>query len=91
LAGTGPQRHQLDHTLSATDRLMSYHVFPRHLQVGDRFSDETGEWQIASRPYSTEGGQRIHTPVRRVDQPATVADRTWIAHERICVKALSGF
>jgi hypothetical protein len=68
-------------------RLMSYHVFPRHLQVGDRFSDETGEWEVASRPYSTEGGKNIHTHVRRVDQPATVEDRTWIARERIHVRA----
>ena len=39
-------------------RLLSYHVLPLHLQVGDRFSDETGEWEIASRPYSTAGGKR---------------------------------
>ena len=39
-------------------RLLSYHVLPLHLQAGDRFSDETGEWEIASRPYSTAGGKR---------------------------------
>ena len=48
-------------TLSATSetkhqgkqiRLLSYNVLPMHLQVGDRFSDETGEWEIASRSYS---------------------------------------
>ncbi|PYN47973.1 MAG: hypothetical protein DMD95_03815 [Candidatus Rokuibacteriota bacterium] len=39
-------------------RFLSYHVLPLHLQVGDRFSDETGEWEIASRPYSTAGGKR---------------------------------
>src|SRR5215813_3028520 len=68
-------------------RLPSYHVLPRHLQVGDRFFDETGEWEVASRPYSTAGGQGIHTQVRKVDQPATVEDRTWIVHERIRVRA----
>ena len=68
-------------------KLMAHHVFPRHLQVGDRFSDETGEWEVASRPSSTDDGKIIHTYVQRVDQPATVEDRTWIAHERICVKA----
>jgi hypothetical protein len=57
-----------------------------HLQVGDRFSDETGEWEVASRPYSTAGGESVHASVRRVDQPATVEDRTWVAHERIRVK-----
>jgi hypothetical protein len=67
-------------------RLRSYHVLPMHLQVGDRFSDETGEWEVASRPYSTAGGESVHASVRRVDQPATVEDRTWVAHERIRVK-----
>src|SRR5947209_10911951 len=64
-----------------------YHVLPLHLQVGDRFSDETGEWEIASRPYPTAGGKSVHARVRGVDQPATVEDRTWVAHERIRVRA----
>jgi hypothetical protein len=68
-------------------RLLSYHVLPRRLQVGDRFSDETGEWEVASRPYSTAGGKSINASVRRVDQPATLEDRTWIAHERIRIRA----
>lgn len=68
-------------------RLLSYHVLPLHLQVGDRFSDLTGEWEIAHRPYSTAGGKSVHASVRRVDQPATVQDRTWVAHERIRVRA----
>ena len=68
-------------------RLLSYHVLPLRLQVGDRFSDETGEWEIASRPYSIAGGKSVHASVRRVDQPATVQDRTWVAHERISVSA----
>jgi len=66
--------------------LLSYHVLPIHLQIGDRFSDESGEWEVASRPSSTAGGKSIHTRVRRVDQPATI-DRTWIACERIHVRA----
>jgi hypothetical protein len=82
-------------TLSATSetkqqgrqiRLLSYHVSPKYLQVGDRFSDETGEWQVASRPYSTADGKSINASVQRVDQPATVKERTWVAHERIHVR-----
>ena len=67
-------------------RLLSYHVLPMHLRGGDRFSDETGEWEIASRPYLTAGGKSVNASVRRVDQPATVEDRTWVAHERISVR-----
>jgi hypothetical protein len=70
-------------------RLPSHHVLPIHLQIGDRFSDETGEWEIASRPYSTAGGKSVNASVRRVDQPATREDRTWVAHERIHVRATS--
>jgi hypothetical protein len=65
-------------------RRPSYHVLPMHLQVGDRFSDDTGEWEVASRPYST-GGESVNVSVRRVDQPAMVEDRTWLARERIRV------
>ena len=68
-------------------RLLSYHVLPTYLQVGDRFSDETGEWEIASRPHFTGDGKSVHTRVRRVDQSAIVENRTWVAHERIRVRA----
>jgi len=57
-----------------------------HLQIGDRFCDEPDEWEVASRPYSTTGGKSVNASVRRVDQPATAEDRTWVAHERIRVQ-----
>jgi hypothetical protein len=68
-------------------RLLSYHVLPRRLQVGDRFSDKTGEWEIASRPRLTADGKSVTASVRRVDWPATGEDWTWVAHERIRVRA----
>ncbi len=55
-------------------------------QVGDRFSDETGEWNVVSQPYTTAGGKNAHARVRRVDQPAVVGERTWGAHEHITVR-----
>jgi len=55
------------------------------LKVGDRLIDETGEWEVTVRPY-TSGGKNVHARVRRVDQPATAEERTWSAHERISVK-----
>jgi hypothetical protein len=35
-------------------------VLPMQLQVGDRFTDETGEWEIASPPFLLlrQGGPR---------------------------------
>src|SRR5256712_12868619 len=61
-------------------------VLPMHLQVGDRFSDETGEWEVTVRPYTSPGGKNVHARVRRLDQPATAEDRTWGAHEKVSVK-----
>jgi len=65
----------------ATTRLL-----PMQLQIGDRITDETGEWEVANRPHTTAGGKIAHVRVRRVDQPAVVEDRTWGAHERVEVK-----
>ena len=61
-------------------------VLPMQLQVGDRITDETGEWEVTVRPYTSPGGKNVHARVRRMDQPATAEDRTWGAHERINVK-----
>jgi hypothetical protein len=61
-------------------------VLPMELQVGDRLADETGEWEVTVRPYTSPGGKNVHARVRRMDQPATAEERTWGAHERIAVR-----
>lgn len=61
-------------------------LLPMQLQIGDRLSDETGEWEVVNRPYTTAGGKIAHVRVRRVDQPATIEERTWGAHERVEVR-----
>ena len=61
-------------------------VLPMQLQVGDRLADETGEWEIIARPYTTAGGKTAHVRVQRVGEPAVTGIRTWSAHERISVK-----
>ena len=55
------------------------------LRIGDRLVEETGEWEVIGRPFTTVGGENVHARVRKVDQPATAEDRTWGAHERIAV------
>jgi len=61
-------------------------ILPMQLQIGDRLSDETGEWEVVNRPHTTAGGKTAHARVRRVDQPAVIEERTWGAHERVVVK-----
>jgi hypothetical protein len=58
-------------------------ILPMQLQVGDRLSEETGEWEVAARPHTTAGGKVAHVRVRRVDQPTIVEERMWGAHERV--------
>jgi hypothetical protein len=56
------------------------------LQVGDRLTDETGEYEIAGRPYTTNAGKDVHVRVRRVDNAEVAMIRTCAAHERVSVK-----
>ena len=32
-------------------------ILPMELRVGDRLIDETGEWEVIGRPYTTAGGR----------------------------------
>jgi len=50
------------------------------LQIGDRLSDETGEWEVVGRPYTTGGGKNADARL-----PAAHEVRSWSAYERITV------
>ena len=58
-------------------------VLPMDLKIGDRLVDETAEWEVASRPYTSNAGKNASVRVRKVGQPAVTEVRTWGAHERI--------
>jgi len=40
------------------------------LQIGDRWADEIGDWEVISRPYTAAGGKIAHAHVRKVAQLA---------------------
>jgi hypothetical protein len=61
-------------------------VLPMELQLGDRLTDETGEWEIVGRPYTSNAGKNASVRVQRVGDPTATELRTWGAHERISVK-----
>ena len=61
-------------------------VLPMLLRIGDRLTDETGDYVITSQPYTTNTGKDVHVRVRRVDNAEITMVRTWAAHERISVK-----
>ena len=61
-------------------------VLPMQLQIGDRMTDSTGEWEVVGRPYTTNGGKNAHVRVQRVNQSSVTEIRMWGAHERVSVK-----
>jgi hypothetical protein len=60
-------------------------VLPMELQIGDRLTDETGEWEVIGHPYPTAGGKIVQVRVQRAghDRPGF---RTYGAHELVNVK-----
>ncbi len=41
-------------------------ILPMDLRVGDRLADETGEWEIIGRPYTTASGKDARVRVQRM-------------------------
>jgi hypothetical protein len=60
-------------------------VLPMQLQIGDRLADETGEYEIVGRPYTTAAGKTANVRVKRVESDVTMI-RVYAAHERVAVK-----
>jgi hypothetical protein len=61
-------------------------VLPMELQLGDRFADETGEWEVVGLPFTTAGGKNAHARVRKVSQPGLTDLPTWGAHKKVRVR-----
>jgi len=65
-------------------------VFPMQLQIGDKFSDESGDWEVIAPPYATAGGKSTHVRVQRVDKPGVTEARTWGSFEKVIVIRRTG-
>ena len=61
-------------------------VLPMELLIGDRLVDETGQWEVVGRPYTSNAGKNARVRVKRADQPDVTETKLWGAHERIAVK-----
>jgi len=62
-----------------------FQALPMSLRPGDRLADESGEWEVLGRPYSTAGGKNVHVRVQRVGGGTQVV-RLWGAHEKVSVR-----
>jgi hypothetical protein len=60
-------------------------VFPMQLQVGDKLSDETDDWEVVGRPYTTGGGKKTEVRVQRADKPGLTETRTWSSYDKVTV------
>ncbi len=60
-------------------------ILPMELRVGDRLTDEAGEWEVIAPPYSTAVGRVVHARVQRINEPASWEIRSWDASKRIKV------
>ena len=58
-------------------------VLPMQLQIGDRMSDSSGEWEVVGRPYSSAGGKNTQARVQRVDNPGVTETRMWGSYEKV--------
>jgi len=60
-------------------------VLPMQLQIGDRMTDSTGEWEVVGRPYTTNGGKNAHVRVQRTNQPGMTETKMWGSYEKVTV------
>ena len=56
------------------------------LQLGDPLADETGDWEVIGRPYTSNAGKNASVRVKKIGQPEVMEIRSWGTHERISVK-----
>jgi hypothetical protein len=61
-------------------------ILPMQIQIGDRYTDETGEWEVVSRPVSFRGGKGVRARVQVPGRPDTEREDIWEAHQRITVR-----
>jgi hypothetical protein len=61
-------------------------LLPMEVQIGDRFTDEEGEWEVVSHPATLHGAKTLRARVRRAGEPAIERDVTWPAHVRVEIR-----
>ena len=72
-------------SLNCLERVTWRRPVRRPMFIGDRLSDETGDYEVIGRPYTTAGGKNANVRVRRVGSEVTMI-RVWGMHERGAVK-----
>ena len=63
-------------------------VLPMQLRAGDRLTDETADYEVIGRPYTTAGGKSTNARVQRADKPGVTEARTWGSYEKVTVRRM---
>jgi hypothetical protein len=61
MAKSKPEKRQEEKKAQPTEQ----RVLPMQLQLGDRIADESGEYEVIGRPYTTNAGKDVHVRVQR--------------------------
>jgi hypothetical protein len=56
------------------------------VQIGDRFTDAEGEWEVVSHPATLHGAKSLRARVRRARGPAVEREVTWPAHVSVEIR-----
>ncbi len=72
------------------DRKPTLAILPMQLRVGDRFTDEEGEWEVVVRPSTASGGGKTaQALVRRFGDPTSERPMIWAAHEKLTIRRVA--
>ena len=55
------------------------------IQISARLTDETGEYEISGRPYTTNAGKDVHARIKKVANPTSLGHEPG-ANERVSVR-----
>ena len=66
--------------------LRSLTLFPNQLWIGDRFTEDGKEWEVASQPVPYKQGHDVRAMVQRPGNPNTAREKFWEAIERVTVR-----
>ena len=56
------------------------------LQIGDRFRDEEGVWEVTGHPFTTRDGKIVHATIQQPGKAASAREKTWGAHEKLMIQ-----
>ena len=56
------------------------------LQIGDRFRDEEGVWEVTGHPFTTRDGKIVHATIQQPGKAASAKEKTWGAHEKLMIQ-----